>query len=140
MVSTIKLQLDDIILNTQDRLEAVARASILDVINDAQTPTGKGGNMRVDTGFLRASGRISFNGFPSGPVRGDPKQKYATDTSLYALEVAKMKIDGPTLFFGWTANYAKYREAYDGFLSAAIQKWPQIVAKNVSALKGRLGI
>ena len=28
---------------------------------------GEGGRMRVDTGFLRASGQLSFNGMPTGP-------------------------------------------------------------------------
>lgn len=120
------------------RLTAVARQSIQDVIDTAQTPTAKGGLMRVDTGFLRASGRLSLNGMPSGPVRAAPDTNYDWQPTIATAELGKIEI-GMSIFFGWTAHYAKYREAYDGFLYAALQKWQEIVNKNVRALKSRSG-
>lgn len=123
---------------SEERLLAVARQSVQDVIDEAQTPTGKGGKMRVDTGFLRASGRLSLNGMPSGPVRGDKDSQHDWNPTIATAEIGKLQL-GMSAFFGWTAEYAIYREAYDGFLYGAIQNWQKIVDKNVAALKGRVG-
>lgn len=119
---------------TEQRLDAVCRMSVQDVINEAQTPTAKGGKIRVKTGFLRLSGTQSMSGMPSGPTRGEPKKEYPA----VQVTVTKTFKVGSTLHFGWTANYAKYREAYDGFLESAVQKWPQIVADNCAKLKARV--
>lgn len=135
--STFVTQVDDFIRKSQLLLTAVCRQSVQDVIEQAQLPTAKGGRMRVDTGFLRASGRISFSGMPSGPTRGDGTPVPDTTQSTI-LQIGQWKVDQVPLFFGWTANYAKYREAYDGFLSAAAQNWQQIVAANVQKLKDSL--
>lgn len=123
---------------TEQRLTAVARQSVQDVIDEAQTPVGKGGKMRVDTGFLRASGRLSMNGMPSGPVRAEKDTNYEYNSTIATAEIGKLQL-GMSIFFGWTAGYAIYREAYDGFLYGAIQNWQKIVDKNVAALKGRVG-
>lgn len=101
-------------------------------------PQNKGGKMRVDTGFLRASGQISFNGMPTGPIRGEADKKYKYEATLTTTEIAKWAI-GKTLFFGWTAEYAKYREAYDGFLESAIMRWQEIVNRNTEKLRGITG-
>ncbi len=121
------------VANSKKRCDAVFRQSIQEVINDAQTPIAKGGRMRVDTGFMRASGKLSFSGMPSGPARGEKGQAYNWDDTI-AADLATAE-PGATLYFGWTANYTKYREAYDGFLIAAIQKWPQIVEKYARRLQ-----
>lgn len=138
---TFSVQVDAIIAATEKRLAAVCRMTVQDVIIDAQTSVGKGGRMRVDTGFLRASGRISFTGMPSGPQRGDKNAKpgaYPDNTDATILQIGEFKPGGPALFFGWTANYAKYREAYDGFLSAAIQNFQTYFAKNVERVKRQI--
>jgi hypothetical protein len=127
--------LEKIISVCEKRTTAVVRMSVQDVINDAQTPTGKGGRMRVDTGFLRASGQASLTGMPTGPSRGELKEKHAYDDGnrppdpSVELSVNTMQ-PGDKLYFGWTANYAKYRELYDGFLEGAVMNWPDYVAKN----------
>lgn len=98
--------------------------------------------MRVDTGFLRASGTASLNGMPTGPVRGDPKAKPGqyddgSGTGNVMLVLAQMSL-GAVFFFGWVANYAKYREAYDGFLESAVQQWPKIVEQVTAEIKARI--
>lgn len=139
MSKRFSAQVDDIISTVDARMNALVKQSLQDVIDDAQTPVAKGGRMRVDTGFLRASGQASLNGMPSGPTRGERKEpdsyKY-NDNSVIAT-IGKLKL-GNIFFFGWTANYAKYRELYDGFLETALQKWPQIVAENVRKIKERI--
>ena len=46
------------------------------------------------------------------------------------LIVARWNVRGP-LYIGWTANYAVYREAYDGFMEGALQSWPKHVSSAV---------
>lgn len=122
-------------------MEAVVKQSVQDLINDVQTPTAKGGRMRVDTGFLRASGQASLNGMPTGPSQkpsGEAKYDDGSDVpTSVVLTIAKMKL-GESIWFGWTANYAKYREAHDAFLRLGVQRWQQIVDKNVIELRKRI--
>lgn len=121
-----------------EKLLAVARDAINSVVEQANTPVSKGGRMRVDTGFLRASGVAELNQIPSGPTEGRARSAgetgeiYHPDSGNLNLILAKMKL-GDTVFYGWTARYAKYRETYDGFLETALQNWQSIV--NVSIRK-----
>lgn len=129
---------------TEKAIMAVVRQSLQDVVEVAQLPVAKGGKMRVDTGFLRASGQASLTGMPSGPGRGekdaitgqyDNGDKPLPPSMQTAL--ANLK-PGQPFYFGWTAEYAKYREAYDGFLEGAIMSWSEIVNKNVAEIKKRM--
>jgi hypothetical protein len=138
MAKTFEAQVDDIVKATDKRMTALMRESIQDVIEIAQTPTAKGGKMRVDTGFLRASGQPSLNGMPSGPSRGEPDKNYDYDEgSSVQLTLAQMKL-GAVFHFGWTAAYARYREAYDGFLESAAMQWQSIVTKNCEKIRERI--
>lgn len=123
-------------------LLAVRNESVKRLIQDAQLSDDKGGRMRIDTGFLRSSGQLSFTGMPTGPVRGEtdaaPNQ-YNFDVSPIALKLAGAGLDD-TLFFGWTAEYARYREWHDGFLRIAVQKWPNIVDSVVAEVKQRYNL
>ena len=113
-------------------MDALVRQSVQDVVNDAQRTANRGGHMRVDTGFLRASGQLSLTGMPSGPVRGE-KRAAGTEGETYEWESSAVELTlrgvqaGGRVYFGWTAVYAKYREAYDGFLFSAVQNWQAIV-------------
>lgn len=125
---------------SEDRLLAVARASIQDVVLNMQEPVAKGGRMRVDTGFLRNSGAAAIGSMPSGeserPSDAKPGQYNWTEDRLVAV-LANLKI-GDTFYWGWTANYARYRELYDGFMEAALQQWGRIVAFNTDTLRRKL--
>lgn len=130
--------LDPWVTKVKSRIEAVNRQSIQDTVDAAQLPTAKGGNMRIDTGFLRASGTASNSGMPSGPVRGDANvpNYYSPDSAAVEITIAKTDVGTP-FFFGWTAAYARFREYKDGFLRLAAQKWPQTVKANIRKAKER---
>ncbi len=142
-MSTFRADVDAIIAKTQKRMTALLQGSVERVIDDAQLPTGKGGRMHVDTGFLRASGQGSFDGLPTGPSIGESKEKNAYDDEsekappASTLLLGQMK-PGVDFWFGWVAGYAVYREAYDGFLEGAVQKWPQFVAEETAKIKARI--
>lgn len=131
-------QVSDFVLKTDKRMVALIRQSVQEVIDDAQLSDDKGGRMRVDTGFLRASGQPSLTGMPSGPGRGEKGKPYNWNSNTVEATLANVKV-GNTIFFGWTANYAKYRETYDGFLDGALQKWPSIVSRVCAEIKARSG-
>ncbi|MCY0150885.1 HK97 gp10 family phage protein [Hoeflea sp. G2-23] len=126
-------QVDAFVSQTEQRTTAVFKQSAQDVLADAQTPTAKGGRMRVDTGFLRNSHVSGLNGSTSlsGP-------------ESYVLTIAQAKL-GDAITGGWTANYAVHREfgargqAPDFFLRGAAQKWPAFVRTNAAKLKARIG-
>lgn len=130
------------VAETSETLDAVFRQSTQELIADIQTPVAKGGRMRVDTGFLRASGQASLTGMPTGPVRPPENAKPgqysdgAEVPTLTIVTIAKAKA-GDTIFFGWTANYAIYREAKDAFLRLGVQKWQQIVDRVTRRLEPR---
>lgn len=140
MVDKFDAQIDKIIANTKEKMLAVVKNSIQEVVDDAQTPVKEGGRMRVDTGFLRSSGVSELNKIPSGPTEGRKREqgeagvlyKYNKDFLIPIL--AKMKI-GDKFYFGWTAKYAAVRELYDGFMETAVMKWSEIVENQVRRLK-----
>lgn len=138
--SPLKADIEDFVRVSEERMLAVMQSSLQDVVDNVQQPVAKGGRMRVRTGFLRASGRASLQGFPSGPsVReSDVPNSYAWDGEAVSATLIKMKF-GDTFYFGWTANYAAYRELYDGFLEGAMQNWARIVAFNTDTLRKRIG-
>ena len=139
MVKKFTAQVDDIISVNKQRMVALSQASIQELIDQAQLSDDKGGKMRVDTGFLRASGQLSFDGLPTGPTRGDAEQDYEFDEQTVIAGLAGLELGIP-VFFGWTANYARVREMFDGFLSSAIQNWPSIVDKFTEEIKMRIRI
>lgn len=106
------------------KMELTIKQSAQDVGEIAQRPVAKGGNMPVDTGFLRNSLVAGLNGTTSlsGP-------------DSYVLAIAGAEL-GDSIFFGWTANYARYVEygtqgrAGRFFALSAAQQWQAIVARN----------
>ena len=141
---TFTADIESFVRKTEARMKDVVFNSIVDVTEMAQTPVGKGGRMRVDTGFLRASGRASKNGFPSGPSVRPPDAPVGKYTGIYDsydgqeinAVLLSMKL-GDTFYFGWTANYAEYREAKDGFLDTAAQNWQQFVNARSERFRGK---
>ena len=125
-------------LKCRKRALAIFRESVQRTIEEAQTPVAKGGKMRVDTGFLRGSGAASLTGMPTGPRR--PIEEGATFDFLgdgVTLTIGRAQL-GDTIFFGWSAEYARAREAQDGFLRSAAQNWRPTVAKVTQEAKTRI--
>ena len=122
----------------------VLRQAAHDTIETAQVPVRKGGRMRVNTGFLRKSGAASINSLPAGPTRGDPKALPGSydngdgDISGLVEALARLKI-GDTLYFGWTAEYARAREATDMFMENAVARWQQFVKAAADRMVSKRG-
>jgi hypothetical protein len=143
MKQTLSADIADFVAKSDARLLAVVRNSVRDMVEDMQTPTGKGGRMRVDTGFLRASGRAAIGSVPSGPNQkpaGAPTGQYTGALDTYdgtALNAVLLDLQiGETFFWGWTAAYAEVREVYDGFMDTAIQNWQNYVTINSERFRG----
>lgn len=130
MTKTFAAQLADIRGLTIKRIEAVAKQSIQDVVDDMQTPKAKGGRMPVDTGFLRNSLVSGLDG-SFGPPGADS----------YTGVIAGMEI-GQVARFGYTAEYAIHQElgtskmAGNHFMGGAAAKWPAYVAANAAKARG----
>ena len=123
----------------------VLQSSFQDFVDNAQESVGRGGKMRVDTGFLRASGRASIGNVPTGPSKQPEDAPVGQYTGVYddfdgsggqatKAVILDLKL-GDTIYFGWTAEYARARELHDGFLEASAMNWPRYVAFNTDTLK-----
>ena len=125
----------------QKRLKATARTAVQDLEGEISTVTGDGGRLRVDTGFLRASFGWNVGSLPSGPSENPGGNFPAGQTiSGEPLPVALAKWDfSQPLYGGFTANYARPREARDGFVRGGVEKWDQIVDSAAKRVKARLG-
>lgn len=110
---------------TEQRLTSAYRASIQDLVEEAQEPRGSGGNLPVDTGFLRSTGDAAIDKLPVGESQNPGGSfSWSPETALLVINRAQL---GDTVFFGWTAEYATYMENRYGFVRLAIQNWSQIV-------------
>jgi len=127
MANTFHSQVSAWAKKSEHRLEAVARTATLDIAEHIQKPVAKGGNMRVDTSFLRNSMGAALNSIPTG-VSVQPNDYKNTDFDFTetAIVINRAKI-GDRITLGWVANYAKYREHKDGFVRKAMQNWNKIV-------------
>lgn len=138
MAQRFSAAVDDWVIETKERLEAVFKTAVQYTIEDMQTPVGGGGNMPVDTGFLRTSLQASIN----APIlrqmanNGSPIG-FATDTTLV---IAGAEI-GDTIYATYGANYAVYQEygangrAGRGFVRLASQNWQSHVNRAVADLR-----
>lgn len=106
--------------------EVIFRTSAARVMEEANVPKDQGGNMPVDTGFLRNSDTAGTT--PDGGQ--DPALVFAT------VEV------GQTVYAGWTAAYAmrqefgfvgtdslgrEYSQEGSAFLRSSAQRWQEYV-------------
>ena len=135
MANKFTAQVDDFIKDSEARALAVFQAAAQDVIQDAQIIDEQGGRMPLDTSFLVNSGQASIDVLPTGP---DVKPKNYTHQDWKPGEtvttINKVKL-GDTLYFGWTANYARFMENKFIFMRSAAQRWPEHVAKRAAEFK-----
>lgn len=120
------------------RLRAIAKESVQETIALAQVPTGDGGRMRIDTGFLRASIAANVGSMPIGDSVNTKESVTYEGTALSAALLEWNPELGETIFVGWTANYARYREYEDGFLRGAVEQWDGIVASVAARVKAKI--
>ena len=139
------------------RMDAVRKESVQRLVTIAQTPVAKGGNMPIDTGFLRSSLLATTTAIPRV---GDDYQDSAVGKEGDAVSpTITVALAGwtpeQTLYLGWTAVYARAahygsesgvgvdeRGGYTGrparlWVTLAAQRWPQIVAEVARELRSR---
>lgn len=115
---------------TPDQMLRVAKQSIQDTVRSAQTPVSQGGDLPVDTGFLRNSLVTSVGGVSAGE-----------GANSYVLGIAGLEL-GDAFQVAWTAEYAIPRHYAVGvgqgggmWRDKAAQKWSMTVAKNARLVK-----
>ena len=146
MSGNFAAQVEDWVRNSEVLLEAVFHESAQRVAEAMTTPRGAGGNLPVDTGYLRASIQASNTApLPINPgSKGNAGEKYAFNSGPINLIINNTKLGG-TVFVTCTANYAAHVEFGTSkqpaalFVSQAAQRWPQIVNQVQAELKGKLG-
>jgi hypothetical protein len=104
-------------------MQGIMREATQELVEDAQLPVSRSGNMPVDTGNLRNTLASGLNGTFGRPAEDS-----------YIVTIAGMK-PGDVAQFGWTAAYARARhykpESFGQgggmFRDKAVQKWQRIV-------------
>jgi len=98
--------------------------------------------MRFDTGFLRASIQAALGTMPSGPTTNEGGRTFSEGQQVagepVSVTLLRWEPGRDTLFVGWTANYARFREAKDGFLRGAVELWPRTVDAAAKRVRKRI--
>ena len=128
---TFSAQVSAAIAKYEKRLNAVFTKSAEELVEEVLRPVDQGGRMRVDTGFLRSSLQASTSTMPMimADARPGDGQTYQPDDGAIAAVILGAQI-GQTLYFGFTAAYARPREYHDAFVRGAAQQWEAIVRRN----------
>lgn len=134
---TFTADINKFISSSNERIEAVFKQSSQEIIQEAQTDYNKGGNTPIDTSFLINSGQAAIDRLPVGP--DEKPENYAIkdwDAGETVTTINRWRV-GETLYFGWTANYARPMENRFKFMRKAAQNWQYIVGKNAQLLMSR---
>lgn len=130
---------------TRERRDAVYRGSAQRIVAIMQTPRAAGGNLRVDTGFLRASLVATVGGnLPPQTIKPEGVAAFTYDAASINLVIAGAEINEPITAV-YTANYARPREygargqAGDRWVALASQRWPQVVEQECAEARARAG-
>ncbi|MEW4469007.1 hypothetical protein AB1K62_14365 [Parasphingorhabdus sp. JC815] len=115
---------------TAGQMLRVAKQSLQDTIRTAQTPVAQGGDMPVDTGYLRNSLVTTVRGAKAGD---------GADSFILGLSTLEL---GDPFQVAWTADYAIPRHYMVGvgqggglWRDKAAQRWSGFVAKNASKVQ-----
>lgn len=128
---------------TKERMTAVRNAAVERTIEEMQTPVAKGGNLPVDTGFLRASLQVT-TGAPIPAVQPNPG---AGSFSYSGQQVVTVLSGAPldaVIYAAYGANYAVFQE-YGArgrpgrrFVALAAQNWTRNVEEAARELEARI--
>jgi hypothetical protein len=145
-MKSFSAQIEDFVQETEQRMTAVVRESAQRVLSVASDYIS-GDLVKVQTGFLRASVRVSFSEMPRIDAKAYPKdgQSYPNNSSDVTLAIATTKL-GDTIHAGYTAAYAGF--VHDGtakmagrpWVELAAMQWPQTVNGVQAELKTRLRV
>ena len=115
---------------TADQMLKVARQSIQDTVRIAQRTVADGGDMPVDTGFLRNSLVTELRG-----------AQVAEGGDSYVLGLSSLQLGDP-FQVAWTAEYAIPRHYMVGvgqggglWRDKAAQQWSRLVAQNAARVR-----
>lgn len=130
---------------TEARMEAVRKESVQRTVETMQTPRAAGGNLRVDTGFLRASLVASVGAsVPALVAKPDGATRFSYDAGQISLVISGSTIKDP-ITVAYAANYARPREygsrgqPGDRWVGLAAQQWPRIVSEVAKEAQARAG-
>jgi hypothetical protein len=140
---TFHADVDKWVTATKARMLAVFKKSCEVVINTMQITVNEGGNMPIDTGFLRASLLATLNA-PTNKVtfRDSDVGVHTWSSEQVTLVILSAKL-GDSVYAIYTANYAGFQEygsqgrAGRGFVRLAAQRWPRIVDDVVRQYRNR---
>jgi hypothetical protein len=115
---------------TQDKMLRAAKGALQDTIRVAQRTVADGGQMPVDTGFLRNSLVVELNGAQVG-----------SGADSYILGLSALQL-GDVFQVAWTADYAVPRHYMVGvgqggglWRDHAAQQWKRLVAQNAARVR-----
>lgn len=118
---------------TKARRDAVYRGSAQEIVAGMQTPRNEGGNLRVETGYLRSSlVATTSDTLPAVTFKPDGIDAFPYDAGPISLVINGAEISEPITVV-YTANYARPREygargqPADRWVALAAQRWPQVV-------------
>lgn len=133
------------VAGTKDRRDRVYRESAKRVIQVMQRTRNEGGNLRFDTGFLRASLVVTLSdALPAQTFKPDGVAAFPYDPGGANLVIAGAHIKDPITAV-YTANYARPREygakgqTPDRFVALAAQQWQTIVNQVCAEAQSRAG-
>jgi hypothetical protein len=133
------------VAETKERRDRVHRESAKRVIQVMQRTRSEGGNLRFDTGFLRASLVVTLgDALPAMTFKPDGVEQFSYDAAATNLVIAGADTKDPITAV-YTANYARPREygakgqTPDRFVALAAQQWQQIVNQVCAEAQKRAG-
>lgn len=146
MADSYTAQVDKDVAAIKALMLAVRNESIERQVEDMQTPVGAGGNLRVDTGFLRSTlrGAIGEANFNVTYKPTDGAAAFSYDSAAIVLVIANAELSDPVEVV-YTANYALAREfgargqPGDRWVGLASQRWVQNVERVAAEAKARAG-
>ena len=122
---------------SQARTTAVFRDSAQEMVRRMQRTVARGGNMPVDTGYLRNSLLGSTSSVPT------MRENATGEADQVVLTIARLQL-GQTFYAGWTANYARHvhygTNGRPGRLwrDLAAQQWHSIVQQSARDIERRV--
>lgn len=129
---------------TKARMEAVHKESAQRLVEIMQTPVSLGGNLPVDTGFLRASLLATTGNLPRQTENPGGAARFSYDGGQVNLVIAGADLTD-VITVAYTANYAHHVE-YGAkgrpgrrFVALASQQWPRIVSEVAAEAQRRAG-
>lgn len=133
-MTTFTAQVEGFERKVRELQEAIFKEAAQRLFEKAQTPVGKGGNLPVDTGFLRASFQTTLNA-PTASVTFNKEGIPTRGGDDYVFTIANATIDD-TIYGVWTANYASF--VHYGANGRPGRQWVTLAAQNWNTIVNKV--